>query len=49
MIAHEVAHLVHFDHSPAFHALLGEIYEGELAAADRWFKQHGRSLFASFG
>jgi hypothetical protein len=49
VIAHEVAHLVHFDHSPAFHALLGEIYEGELAAADRWLKQHGRSLFASFG
>ena len=23
VVAHEVAHLVHFDHSPAFHALLG--------------------------
>ncbi|BDI60271.1 M48 family metallopeptidase [Qipengyuania nanhaisediminis] len=49
VVAHEVAHLVHFDHSPAFHALLGEIYEGEIARADRWLKQHGRSLYAAFG
>jgi predicted metal-dependent hydrolase len=49
VVAHEVAHLVHFDHSPAFHALLGRIYEGDIAAADRWLKEHGRSLYASFG
>ncbi|MFZ9396647.1 MAG: M48 family metallopeptidase [Erythrobacter sp.] len=49
VVAHEVTHLVHFDHSPAFHTLLGEIYEGEIAAADRWLKQHGRTLYASFG
>jgi predicted metal-dependent hydrolase len=49
VVAHEVAHLVHFDHSPAFHALLGRIYEGEIGEADRWLKQHGRSLYASFG
>lgn len=49
VVAHEVAHLVHFDHSPAFHALLGTIYEGEISAADRWLKDHGRSLYASFG
>lgn len=49
VVAHEVAHLVHFDHSPAFHALLGEIYEGDIKLADGWLKQYGRSLYASFG
>jgi predicted metal-dependent hydrolase len=49
VVAHEVAHLVHFDHSPAFHALLGQIFEGDIRAADRWLKEHGRGLYASFG
>ena len=49
VVAHEVTHLVHFDHSPAFHALLDDIYEGKIAEADRWLKQHGRTLYASFG
>jgi hypothetical protein len=49
VVAHEVAHLVHFDHSPAFHALLGDIYEGDIGEADRWLKDHGRSLYAAFG
>lgn len=49
VVAHEVAHLVHFDHSPAFHALLGSIYEGDIDSADGWLKQHGRSLYSSFG
>jgi predicted metal-dependent hydrolase len=49
VVAHEVAHLVHFDHSPRFHAVLGRIYEGDLAAANRWLKQHGRTLYAAFG
>lgn len=49
VVAHEVAHLVHFDHSRAFHALLAHIYEGEIAAADRWLKDHGRRLYAAFG
>jgi predicted metal-dependent hydrolase len=49
VVAHEVTHLVHFDHSAAFHAMLGTIYEGDIKAADRWLKQHGRSLYASFG
>ncbi|MEO0464361.1 MAG: SprT family zinc-dependent metalloprotease [Pseudomonadota bacterium] len=49
VVAHEVAHLVHFDHSPAFHALLGDIYESEISDADRWLKDHGRTLYASFG
>ncbi|MEL6485526.1 MAG: YgjP-like metallopeptidase domain-containing protein [Pseudomonadota bacterium] len=49
VVAHEVAHLVHFDHSPAFHALLGDIFEGEIALADRWLKENGRSLYTAFG
>ncbi|WP_340588801.1 SprT family zinc-dependent metalloprotease [Erythrobacter alti] len=49
VVAHEVTHLVHFDHSPAFHALLHRVFDGEIADADRWLKQHGRSLYAAFG
>lgn len=49
VVAHEVAHLVHFDHSPAFHALLGALFEGEIAGADAWLKAHGRGLYADFG
>ena len=49
VVAHEVAHLVHFDHSPAFHALLGDIYEGEIADADAWLRTEGRTLYADFG
>lgn len=49
VVAHEVTHLVHFDHSPAFHALLGEIYEGDIKRADHWLKQHGRTLYSTFG
>ncbi len=49
VVAHEVAHLIHFDHSPAFHTLLARIFEGEIANADRWLKDHGRGLYAAFG
>jgi predicted metal-dependent hydrolase len=49
VVAHEVAHLTHFDHSAAFHALLSELFEGDLKAADGWLKAHGRTLYASFG
>lgn len=49
VVAHEVAHLVHFDHSPAFHACLAELFEGDLPAANRWLKAHGRELYLPFG
>ena len=49
VIAHEVAHLVHFDHSPAFHRLLVELFEDDLSAADAWLKREGRSLYTAFG
>ena len=49
VVAHEVAHLVHFDHSPHFHALLAQLYEGDIRHANRWLKAEGRSLYQPFG
>ena len=49
VVAHEVVHLIHFDHSAAFHRLLAQIFEGELAEADAWLKREGRNLYAMFG
>lgn len=49
VVAHEVTHLVHFDHSPAFHAMLGSIYEHDIRAANRWLKREGRSLYLPLG
>lgn len=46
VVAHEVAHLVHFDHSPAFHALLDRLFEGSVASANRWLKNEGRGLYS---
>ncbi len=49
VVAHEVAHLVHFDHSLRFHALLAEIYDADMVAANRWLKREGRGLYQPFG
>ena len=49
VVAHEVSHLVHFDHSPAFHTLLGNIFEGDITEADAWLKSNGRTLYTAFG
>ena len=49
VVAHEIAHLVHFDHGAGFHAFLGDIFDGDLAAANRWLKREGRTLYAPFG
>lgn len=49
VVAHEVAHLVHFDHSPAFHALLDRLYEDDIDEANAWLSRHGRQLYAAFG
>ncbi len=43
-VAHEVAHLRHMDHSPAFHALVDELHDGDVAAARHWLRAHGRDL-----
>lgn len=49
VVAHEVAHLVHFDHSPAFHRCLAELFEGSIDEANRWLKEYGRELYLPFG
>ena len=49
VVAHEVAHLIHFDHSPAFRALLAELFEGDIEDANRWLKADGRRLYSYFG
>nr|WP_237437782.1 SprT family zinc-dependent metalloprotease [Altericroceibacterium endophyticum] len=49
VVAHEVAHLVHFDHSADFHALLAEIYGNGLDVAEQWLKSSGRTLYTQFG
>jgi predicted metal-dependent hydrolase len=42
--AHEVAHRVHMNHAPAFHALVAELYGADPAPQRRWLKEHGASL-----
>lgn len=49
VVAHEVTHLTHFDHSPEFHTHLARVYDGNIHDADRWLSAHGRSLYAQFG
>lgn len=43
--AHECAHLVHMDHSPAFWRLLATL-DVDARAAANWFREHGQKLFA---
>jgi predicted metal-dependent hydrolase len=43
LAAHEVAHLVHMDHSAAYWAV-AERLAPQLARAEAWLKQHGASL-----
>lgn len=49
VVAHEVAHLLHMDHSPRFHAALKSLFEGDIDAANQWLKREGRSLYVPFG
>ena len=49
VVAHEVAHMTHFDHSPAFHAHLAALYEAPIEAANDWLRLEGRSLYRMFG
>ncbi|MEP7349735.1 MAG: SprT family zinc-dependent metalloprotease [Sphingorhabdus sp.] len=44
VIAHEVAHMRHMDHSRNFYDWLDELYEGDRKSADRWLKMHGTGL-----
>lgn len=43
-VAHEVAHRVHMNHGPHFHALVEEILGEDPAPARSWLKREGASL-----
>lgn len=43
-VAHEVAHRVHMDHGPRFHALVAELVGGEAEAARAWLRREGAAL-----
>jgi len=43
-VAHEVAHRVHMDHSPAFHALAARLYGDDPGKARDWLRAHGSAL-----
>lgn len=42
--AHEVAHRIHMDHSPAFHALVEALYGSDPTPHRRWLRANGASL-----
>ena len=43
-VAHEVAHRVHMNHGPAFHALVARLYDADPNPARAWLRRHGRDL-----
>lgn len=43
-VAHEVAHRVHMNHSPAFHALVAALFGRDPAPARAWLREHGAGL-----
>jgi predicted metal-dependent hydrolase len=44
VVAHEVAHLVHLNHGPDFHALVAEIFGADPRPARAWLKREGAAL-----
>jgi predicted metal-dependent hydrolase len=43
-VAHEVAHLVHLDHGPDFHALVTRLLAEDPRPARTWLRRHGAAL-----
>lgn len=43
-VAHEVAHRVHLNHGPDFHALVEDLLESDPKPARLWLRRHGASL-----
>ena len=43
-VAHEVAHLVHMNHGPDFHALVEALLGTDPAPARRWLRREGAAL-----
>jgi predicted metal-dependent hydrolase len=44
-VAHEVAHRLHMDHSPAFHGAVERLLGRDPAAERAWLKRHGSALY----
>ncbi len=44
IVAHEVAHLIHMHHGPAFHALVETLAPGSRGASREWLRRHGAGL-----
>lgn len=44
VVAHEIAHLKHMNHSADFYAWMDALYQEDRKAADRWLRQHGNGL-----
>lgn len=43
-VAHEVAHRVHMDHSPRFHALVEQLFGADPTPARLWLRRNGAAL-----
>jgi predicted metal-dependent hydrolase len=43
-VAHEVAHRLHMDHSPAFHAAVARIYGADPSPSRAWLRANGAAL-----
>ncbi|MDQ2892121.1 MAG: M48 family metallopeptidase [Pseudomonadota bacterium] len=43
-VAHEVAHRVHMNHGPAFHALVADLYGSDPTPARAWLRRNGTDL-----
>jgi len=43
-VAHEVAHRIHMNHAPVFHALVATLYGSDPAPARAWLRTHGAAL-----
>jgi predicted metal-dependent hydrolase len=42
--AHEVAHRVHMNHGPEFHALVDDLFGSSVRPANDWLRRHGAAL-----